>query len=459
MSTVIQVDRVSKEYRLGQIGRKRLADDINRWWARFRGKEDPLSKIDAPGVESRNGNGNGKKHSAKPPSGFNSQNGLSLDHIWALKDISLEVKQGEVLGIIGRNGAGKSTLLKILSRVTAPTSGEVRVKGRIASLLEVGTGFHPELTGRENIFLNGAIMGMTRAEIRSKFDEIVAFSEVEKFIDTPVKRYSSGMYVRLAFAVAAHLDPEILVVDEVLAVGDVAFQRKCLGKMGDVAKKGRTILFVSHNMIAIQSLCRRALLIGDGSLIDEGPAANIVGNYLRLSHGPDESREWTHPNEAPGNDVLRVKSVRVLPEYENGDAMLTMQSALRVVTEFWIIKPNIQTHLTYHLTNDQGVVVLTTGSPSVEPLVGFYRASFSLPGNLLNSGGYQLTLLIVRNENQVVYRHENLTSFTIHDVAERTYACMGREPGVVQPVLCWDIEESEETRLRAPAVRSSPGRI
>ncbi len=257
---VIQVDRVSKQYRLGTIGGKRLVDDVNRWWARIRGKEDPLSKVGFSG---------GRPWSSG-----------RTDAFWALKDVSLEVKQGEVLGIIGRNGAGKSTLLKILSRVTAPTSGEVRIKGRIASLLEVGTGFHPELTGRENIFLNGTILGMTKGEIRGKLDEIIAFAEIEKFIDTPVKRFSSGMYVRLAFAVAAHLEPEILIVDEVLAVGDVEFQRKCSGKIRDVARQGRTVLFVSHNMPAIQKLCGSCMLLQNGTAAAKGPTYDIVDLYL-----------------------------------------------------------------------------------------------------------------------------------------------------------------------------------
>src|SRR5689334_18202640 len=229
---VISVEKLSKSYQLGVIGTGTFLGDLNRWWARQRGRPDPYLKIGDANRDNRGGN-----------------------TIQALDDVNFRVQQGEALGIIGRNGAGKSTLLKILSQVTSPSSGAVKVKGRIASLLEVGTGFHPELTGRENIYLNGAILGMTKAEISRKFDEIVAFSEVEQFIDTPVKRYSSGMYVRLAFAVAAHLEPEILVVDEVLAVGDAAFQAKCLGKMGDVAREGRTVLFVSHNMAAMRSLC------------------------------------------------------------------------------------------------------------------------------------------------------------------------------------------------------------
>lgn len=253
MSVAIQIDCLSKRYLLGEIGGGRLVDDFNRWLAKWRGKEDPLAKV-----------GDGSKDSG--PEGR-----LTGEALWALKNVSFDVIEGEVLGIVGRNGAGKSTLLKILSRVTAPTEGEVRVRGRIASLLEVGTGFHPELTGRENVYLNGAILGMTKSEIRRKFDEIVAFSELEKFIDTPVKRYSSGMAVRLAFAVAAHLEPEILIMDEVLAVGDASFQRKCLGKMKDVAGEGRTILFVSHNMEAVRRLCTRAVWLQQGTvhMVDE----------------------------------------------------------------------------------------------------------------------------------------------------------------------------------------------
>src|SRR5450631_3639824 len=244
-STVIKVENLSKQYRLGQVSTGSIAHDINRLWYRIRGKEDPYLKI-----------GETNDRTSK---------GIS-DYIWALREINFEVKQGEILGIIGRNGAGKSTLLKILSRTTTPTIGSVKIKGRVASLLEVGTGFHPDLSGRDNIFLNGAILGMTKKEITRKFDEIVDFAGVERYIDTPVKRYSSGMYVRLAFAVAAHLEPEILIVDEVLAVGDAEFQKKCLGKMKDVAGQGRTVLFVSHNMNAIRQLCSSAILLAGGKL-------------------------------------------------------------------------------------------------------------------------------------------------------------------------------------------------
>ncbi|AHM59916.1 ABC transporter ATP-binding protein [Flammeovirgaceae bacterium 311] len=261
--TVIKVENLSKQYRLGELGTGTLSHDLNRWWHKVRGLEDPYLKVGEVNDRATKGNS---------------------DYVWAIRDINFEVKRGEVLGIIGKNGAGKSTLLKLLSRVTSPTTGRIRSKGRIASLLEVGTGFHEELTGRENIFLNGSIMGMTKAEIRSRLDEIIDFSGTERYIDTPVKRYSSGMRVRLGFAVAAHLEPEILIVDEVLAVGDAEFQKKAVGKMQDVAQGGgRTVIFVSHNMASIQALCTRGILLSNGGLNTDGEISEIVGKYLSLN--------------------------------------------------------------------------------------------------------------------------------------------------------------------------------
>lgn len=260
---IIQVDRISKQYRLGQVSTGTLVHDANRWWHRIRGKEDPYLRVTQSNVRE--------------------QAAAFEDWVWALRDISFEVKRGEVLGVIGRNGAGKSTLLKLMSRVTAPTSGEIRLDGRIAALLEVGTGFHPELTGRENIFLNGAILGMTRAEIAGKLDEIVAFSGCARYLDTPVKRYSSGMVVRLGFAVAAHLEPDILIVDEVLAVGDAEFQKKCIGKMQDVAGHGRTVLFVSHNMDSIRALTERCIVLANGQVAVDAPTEEAVRRYIMPS--------------------------------------------------------------------------------------------------------------------------------------------------------------------------------
>src|SRR5664280_232553 len=269
MSTVIKIENVSKQYRLGLIGTNTLKGDIQRWWYNMRGLPDPTLMI---------GQENSLKNDSIKSKG-------QYEYVWALKDINFEVQQGEVLGIIGKNGAGKSTLLKLLSRVTAPTTGNIKVKGRIASLLEVGTGFHPELTGRENIFLNGAILGMTKAEIRSKFDEIIDFAGVAKYIETPVKRYSSGMYVRLAFAVAAHMEPEILIVDEVLAVGDAEFQKKALGKMQDVSRNsGRTVLFVSHNILAVKSLCHSGILLFQGKVMIANDIDTCIEEYKSTSN-------------------------------------------------------------------------------------------------------------------------------------------------------------------------------
>ena len=288
-STVIEFENVGKQYRLGVIGTGTLSQDLNRWWAKIRGKDDPFLKIGEENDRTKKGD---------------------CQFVWALRDINFKVEQGDVVGIIGKNGAGKSTLLKILSRVTSPTTGDIKIKGRIASLLEVGTGFHPEMTGRENIFMNGSIMGMTKTEIRSKFDEIVDFAGVAKYVDTPVKRYSSGMMVRLGFAIAAYLEPEILVVDEVLAVGDAEFQKKAIGKMQDVSKgEGRTVLFVSHNMAAVRSLCTKGVLLKNGSIDYIGSIPNTLDRYLKNEENLKKERiidniKWT-------KNTLRITSLKI----------------------------------------------------------------------------------------------------------------------------------------------------
>jgi len=289
--TVIKVENISKFYQLGLINHGTLTKDLQGWWAKIRGKDDPNSRISM--VSNKNTNSD-------------------ADFIYALKDVSFDVKQGEVLGIIGANGAGKSTLLKILSRVTSPTSGCIKIKGRIGSLLEVGTGFHPELTGRENIYLNGAILGMRKHEIDRKLDEIIDFSGVEKFIDTPVKRYSSGMYVRLAFAVAAHLDPEILVVDEVLAVGDADFQKKCLGKMDDVSKKeGRTVLFVSHNMAAVRQLCDSCITLKNGIASEKGSVEIQIAEYINYMTTRQALLKFSERTDRKGNGNIRISKIEI----------------------------------------------------------------------------------------------------------------------------------------------------
>lgn len=301
-NTAILIENLSKQYRLGVIGTKTLSNDINRWWAKLRGGPDPALKI---GLENKLSTSGG-------------------DFIWALQEINLEISRGDIVGIIGKNGAGKSTLLKILSRVTTPTYGKIKMEGRVASLLEVGTGFHEELTGRENIFLNGSIMGMTKREIKSRFDEIVDFSGVNKYIDTPVKRYSSGMYVRLAFAVAAHLEPEILIVDEVLAVGDVEFQKKAIGKMKEVSSgHGRTVLFVSHNMSAIQNLCSRAILLANGKIKFQGSPIDTIDNYLKLNEKEFENNNLdTIHREGIGEIIVSEISIQNQNQVKVGSDLL-----------------------------------------------------------------------------------------------------------------------------------------
>jgi lipopolysaccharide transport system ATP-binding protein len=374
---------------------------------------------------------------------------------WALKDVSLQIGRGEVVGIVGRNGAGKTTLLKILSRITRPTLGEARVYGRVGSLLEVGTGFHPELTGHENIYLNGAVLGLRKAEIRRKFDDIVAFAEVGDFIDTPVKRYSSGMHMRLAFAVAAHLDPEILFVDEVLAVGDAAFQRKCLGKMSDVSREGRTILFVSHNMAAVQQLCHRAVWLDEGRIRRDGPAKSVVAEYLQAGAGSAMEQTWPTIEAAPGNDVVRLRRVAVAGIDGEPGAMLAVHDRLRVEIEYWNLVPNARLNVCLTVYNQDGTCVFTT--PSVtdphwhgRPFPdGLYRSVCHVPDHLLNDGAYRVTVLLVRDLSHVVYYHEDVITFEICDSPSGRGGWYGKWIGAVRPTLQW------ETKRIAPEATNS----
>jgi lipopolysaccharide transport system ATP-binding protein len=370
--------------------------------------------------------------------------------LWALQDVSFDVGRGEVIGIIGRNGAGKSTLLKILARITEPSSGRAFIKGRVGSLLEVGTGFHPELTGRENIYLSGAILGMKRSEINRKFDEMVAFAEIEKFIDTPVKRYSSGMYVRLAFAVAAHLEPEVLLVDEVLAVGDAAFQKKCLGKMGDVAKEGRTILFVSHNMVAVQNLCERSFWLQDGQIIKEGKTGDVVSHYLTTSFKIVTEKIWQDDATAPGNDKVRLHRVSIRPINGCPSDIITMETPLVVEIEYSNLVPNAILHQSLHFYNEQQIVAFTTGSIDGDPIAsnkllpsGRYLSVCHIPGNLLNEGTHRLLLLIIRNTSKIIFRLEDALTFEVIDNSNRPGTWYGREPGVVRPKLVWETKNLE----------------
>jgi lipopolysaccharide transport system ATP-binding protein len=329
-----------------------------------------------------------------------SKNGRQPDTIWALKDVSFEIRPGEVVGIIGRNGAGKSTLLKILSQITEPTYGRAEIFGRVSSLLEVGTGFHPELTGRENIYLNGAILGMRRAEINRKFDEIVAFAEIEKFLDTPVKHYSSGMYVRLAFAVAAHLEPDILIVDEVLAVGDAAFQKKCLGKMGDVATEGRTVLFVSHNMGAIRSLCERSILLVDGQLEIDGPTQAIVNAYLlsvTTMKGDKGEIHWAGGEEAPGCDEVRLSSIHLISHTGKVQNTFQLDKSIVVEVTYIVHKPLRGMRIVLKLKTEEGVIAFASTDHNQQPAElqpGRYMSTVTVPGGILNRNKYYIHLSV-----------------------------------------------------------------
>lgn len=393
MSAVIKVENLSKVYQLGEIGTGTISRDLERFWARVRGKEDPFLKI---------GEINDRTIKGKS------------DVVWSLKDLNFEIKAGEAVGIIGRNGAGKSTLLKILSRVTAPTTGSVKIRGRIASLLEVGTGFHPELTGRENIYLNGAILGMRKAEIKRKFDEIVDFSGVERYVDTPVKRYSSGMYVRLAFAVAAHLESEIMIVDEVLAVGDAEFQKKCLGKMGDVSdKEGRTILFVSHNMTAIQKLCNTGIILANGQLYQTGKIEKIINNYLEASI--TKKSVFNIPPPSAFEDGL---GYAIKLQIEDINANIINELA---VGKFWQVRvffklnkrvPQFVIALGLNTIND--VNIRTSWSNQTNLGEGYYEAIFKEDWFIFSPGTYQLTLGL-SNFEKTIHFSENIASFTISD--------------------------------------------
>ena len=366
--------------------------------------------------------------------------------LWALKGVSFDVRPGEVVGIIGRNGAGKSTLLKILSRITEPTEGRASLHGRVGSLLEVGTGFHPDLTGRENIFLNGAILGMKRVEIERQFDEIVAFSEIDRFIDTPVKYYSSGMYTRLAFSVAAHLEPEILVVDEVLAVGDATFQKKCLGKMGRVASEGRTVLFVSHNLTAMQSLCSRILWVHDGRLVSDGQPGRVVADYLKTSFSTTTEQAWDDPASAPGNETVRLKSARVRPVGGTPSDPITVRTPFLLEFEFWNLAPETALNLSLVLFNEEGVALFNTG-PISEPVwhgrpfpAGLFRSACLVPGSLMNDGAVRVQLHVIKDQSVSIFRLDDVLAFDVREAIEARKEWYGKFVGAVRPELEWKTE-------------------
>lgn len=429
----IKVENLSKLYRLGEIGTGTISHDLNRWWARLRGKEDPFAKL-----------GEANDRTSK---------GVS-DYVWSLRDVNFEIKKGDVVGIVGRNGAGKSTLLKVLSKVTTPTSGRIKVNGRIASLLEVGTGFHPELTGRENIFLNGAILGMTKTEIRSKFDEIVDFSGVERYIDTPVKRYSSGMYVRLAFAVSAFLEPEILIVDEVLAVGDAEFQKKCLGRMEDVSRNdGRTILFVSHNMAAVSNLCNNSIFMRNGTLHSMGPTEHIIEEYI--SFGKQNSGEIT------GEDIIYTR--KCSQAYFTAISLLSgneitssvdIKKDITVRLEYTVTTDNAVIYPSVHLLDNIGTIIFATfNGPSAtigvddnfgKPLkIGKYVSVLIIPGNFLNEKAYSINAFLVPLDVNDMAIVEDALSFAVTDTGEMRKEYGGDWTGLIRPKMAWSTKRIE----------------
>ena len=417
---VIRVENLSKEYHLGTISHGMLSRDIQSKWAKLLGREDPNIKI-----------------------GFSHQNrGSNINgRFWALKDVTFNIHQGEIVGIIGHNGAGKSTLLKILSRVTSPTMGSIKVKGRVASLLEVGTGFHPELTGRENVFLNGAILGMRKGEIEEKFEEIVQFSEIDRFVDTPVKRYSSGMYVRLAFAVAAHLDPDILVVDEVLAVGDTGFQKKCLGKMGEVSKEGNTVLIVSHNLGSIHALCEKCILLDQGHLIGYGPTNSVITQYLSSSYA--QCTEYTQPHNP--EKQINLRKISLLDTEGNLSREFRYDESFQICIEYEVNKPVIGCYVWLGIRTVEGVVAFETAESDVDEYLlnereeGYYKSVLKLPPKWLNAGDFNLFVAVSKLHPPCSYDRIDTLGFSVMNINTPEKIRTGSDRhGIFQPFLKWE---------------------
>jgi len=411
----IRVENLGKLYRIGTRERYKALRDVL------------TDAMTAPFRWLRNG----------ARSGTQDQNS---EHIWALKDVSFEVKQGEAIGIIGANGAGKTTLLKILSQITEPTEGYAEIHGRVGALLEVGTGFHPELTGRENVYLNGAVLGMKKAEIDRQFDEMVSFAEVEKFVDTPVKRYSVGMQMRLAFSVAAHLEPEILLVDEVLAVGDARFQKRCLGRMENVAKSGRTVLFVSHNMQAISMLCQRAILLQGGKLATEGPAREVVAQYLASESNHSAQATWPF-EDAPGSETVKLHAVRALNEKQKVSYDIGIGESITLEMDYWCLRRTTVLS-SFHLYNEQGMLLFSTANLDVwnrgelEP--GLHRVACTIPAHLLGDGTYYVTIYLARGAGGNVDAHKpEVISFRLNDDGSGRDGYTGEWIGLIRPRLPW----------------------
>lgn len=428
MSTAIEFNHVSKQYRLGLVSTRTLSHDLNRWWqTSILHKEDPYLKIGSVNDRSK---------------------AADSEYVWALRDIDFKVEKGDVVGIIGKNGAGKSTLLKLLSRVTGPTTGTIKARGRIGSLLEVGTGFHPEMTGRENIYMNGAILGMTKQEISKKLDEIVDFSGCERYIDTPVKRYSSGMTVRLGFAVAAHLDPEILVVDEVLAVGDAEFQKKAVGKIQEVSNgEGRTVLFVSHNMTAIKNLCKTGVLLENGTVkYTSGVIDDVVNKYLSEDISICRATRWTREN-APWQDGVRLISAKIV----NKEEVMYAGDAINLEFDIEFENDYLAEYNITFLVRDEMSNFLFEGSTSNAPRCvektgkGFYHAAATIPANLLNEGTYEIwRIFFVKDKVTLLACFEHTLSFELKRKQMEMFGYQGEKMGLVRPYISWKMEYNDK---------------
>ncbi len=420
-NTILKIENISKQYRLGLVGTGTLSHDLNRWWHKIRGKDDPYLKIGALNDRTTSSDS---------------------EYVWALKDINFDVAKGDIVGIIGKNGAGKSTLLKILSRVTGPTTGSIKSKGRIASLLEVGTGFHPELTGRENIYINGAILGMSKAEITSKIDEIVAFSGCERYIDTPTKRYSSGMTVRLAFAVAAHLEPDILIVDEVLSVGDAEFQKKAIGKMQDISNSdGRTVLFVSHNMAAVKSLCTRGIVLQNGKSVFDGTSTEAVDFYLNSSVG-EETSSVKKINDFQNKKPFFITEVSIITSDKKGRTYVYTNEDFWIKIKYKFNEIIRKCHMTLVFKDQTGEVVLFLDRSDYykEYYVakkGCFESTIKIPNPLLKPGKYYISIGLANQDTNKNAHELDILSFTIKDVDSLRDS---REGAIFLPVP-WEITE------------------
>lgn len=416
--TILKVENLSKQYRLGTVGRETIKEDIKRWWYKIRGKEDPFLMVGTTNDRSSSN---------------------LTDYVLALQDINFEVKKGEVLGIIGANGAGKSTLLKILSKITSPTTGSVKYNGRIASLLEIGTGFHGELTGRENIYLNGAVLGMTKDEISFKMDEIIEFSGCEGYIDTPVKRYSSGMGVRLGFAVAAFLEPDILIVDEVLAVGDAEFQKKAIGKMKDISRgeNGRTVLFVSHNMQSVKNLCTRAILLENGELKLSGDVDYIINQYLG-SEKFDIVNHRKYKNKFE-QDLFEIHEIGIKNRLKKYNDPIVEDQEIELNLDITFKRDADIHHITYHLLDEFGTSIISFSDRNRDAMlvVGRNKLSCYFHKEFFQTGNYGIGLFVVYNREKPIFVEKNIITFTVIDRKRELGAYMGREPGFIKPQFKW----------------------